>query len=287
MRHTQRFQAISLVLLASLGGPVIVRAADASSATTPGPAGGAASSATASAQQHFERGNAHYNLSEWDAAIAEYKAAYLLDTQPKFLFAIAQAERLKGDCEAAIKSYQAFKRTGPSEEQTKRVDALIRSCEDDLKAKSAAAASAASTQAPPIAPAASSATSTVAAASAPAPAPAPPKAPEKPGPWYGDVLGNALFWTGIVAAGVGGTLLFTANHDMSNAAGAEKYWNWHSQTQSVPTRQTLGVVGLAAGGALVGLGIWRFAAVGSRADHTERSVGVSVGPGSFSLSGSF
>jgi len=65
----------------------------------------------AEAVAHFERGQVHYDVAEWRAAASEFKQAYRLDPDPAFLFNLAQASRLGGDCLAAHDQYKTFLRT--------------------------------------------------------------------------------------------------------------------------------------------------------------------------------
>jgi tetratricopeptide (TPR) repeat protein len=85
-----------------------------------GEVGGNEASATATAmtpeaREHFDRGSVHYNLGEYDQAIVAFRAAYRSEPRIQFLWAIAQSERLKGDCRAAIRSYESFLRSGPTQ----------------------------------------------------------------------------------------------------------------------------------------------------------------------------
>lgn len=257
-------------MVTALLGPMAARA----SAPTASPSSSAASStspdAAARAQERFNAGTAHYNLGEWDQAIAEYKAAYLLDTQPRYLWAIAQAQRMKGDFELAIKTYQAFKRSGVSAELAARADAQIVVCEEAIKNRPPPVSSAkpSTSSAPPIA------------------SPTTPASKPAADPWYGDVLGHGLFWSGVAVAAVGGYLLVTGNRDASAAASAPDYDTWRKHEEAAPTKQTLGVIGLSVGGALVGLGAMRFV-FKARAHDDTRTVGLAVGPLSIALGGSF
>jgi hypothetical protein len=65
--------------------------------------------------KHFEKGQQHYELREWGAAIASFKEAYRLLPDPAFLFNLAQAHRLAGDCLAAHDQYKAYLRAAPAD----------------------------------------------------------------------------------------------------------------------------------------------------------------------------
>lgn len=107
---------------------------------------GAAFTSTALAQptpppQHpadkaLAEGRAHYDLREWDHAIAKFKEAYRIRPDAASLFNIAQSYRLKGDCAEALGFYKTFKRNYPSEKAIDKVDKFI--VEMDACAKKAA-----------------------------------------------------------------------------------------------------------------------------------------------------
>ena len=63
-----------------------------------------AQSATAQdqAREQYDKGLTHYNLAEWDEAIAAFKKAYELSHAPGLLYNVAQAQRLKGDKELSF-----------------------------------------------------------------------------------------------------------------------------------------------------------------------------------------
>ena len=62
------------------------------------------------ARQHYERGTALYDLRRYREAAVEYEAAFEIKNDPALLFNIAQAYRLAGDYEAALRSYRAYLR---------------------------------------------------------------------------------------------------------------------------------------------------------------------------------
>jgi hypothetical protein len=60
------------------------------------------------AQADFDKGFDYYNIADYDKAISLFKAGYLIDQQPRFLYAIAQSERLEGDCKDALVQYSRY-----------------------------------------------------------------------------------------------------------------------------------------------------------------------------------
>jgi len=80
---------------------------------------------TAQAESHFAAGTQHYNLGEWDAAIASFKQAYALMPDPLFLFDIAQAYRLSGNCREAQSFYRTYLRNDPTGAQRAKAEKLL------------------------------------------------------------------------------------------------------------------------------------------------------------------
>jgi tetratricopeptide (TPR) repeat protein len=78
---------------------------------------------------HYQEGQKHYNLGEFDEAIAEYKAAYDLTSAPGLLFNIAQAYRLKRDPSKALFFYRTYLREDPNAENRADVELLIEQLE--------------------------------------------------------------------------------------------------------------------------------------------------------------
>lgn len=59
-------------------------------------------------RQHYQAGVTHYELSEYEPAIADFKEAYRLSNDPAYLFNIAQAYRLQRKCGDAMQFYQRY-----------------------------------------------------------------------------------------------------------------------------------------------------------------------------------
>ena len=68
--------------------------------------------ATATARRLYEEGIKHYNVAEYDEAIAAFREAYWLTSAPELLYDIAQSYRLRGpgSCGSALKFYKSFLR---------------------------------------------------------------------------------------------------------------------------------------------------------------------------------
>src|SRR5207244_12288643 len=68
----------------------------------------ASAQAPVSAATHAERGRHFYEQRRYDEAIHEFDEAYKLDSEPVYLYNIAQAHRLAGHSREAISSYELY-----------------------------------------------------------------------------------------------------------------------------------------------------------------------------------
>lgn len=100
----------------------------------------------------YEEGLTHYNLHEYDAAIAAFKGSYRLSRAPELLFDIAQEYRLKGDCPEALRFYRTYLREDVRSPKRARVEAWIAEmerCDRPPPAPPAASVTAPSAEPPP------------------------------------------------------------------------------------------------------------------------------------------
>ncbi len=79
----------------------------------------------AEAKALYEKGINHYNLGEFDPAIAAFRQAYGISSAPGLLFNIAQAFRLKKDYEQASYFYTTYLRLKPDAPNRADVEARI------------------------------------------------------------------------------------------------------------------------------------------------------------------
>ena len=56
----------------------------------------------------YTEGQTAYDRTDYATAIARWHAAYELSGEPSLLFDVAQAQRLSGDCSAALETYEHF-----------------------------------------------------------------------------------------------------------------------------------------------------------------------------------
>jgi tetratricopeptide (TPR) repeat protein len=93
---------------------------------------GAARADVEKARQLYERARVQYNVGDYRAALAGFKAAYLEQPSPTLLFNIAQAQRQLGAFVDAEKSYKTYLRESPNlpPDQVAEVRRLIAAMEE-------------------------------------------------------------------------------------------------------------------------------------------------------------
>lgn len=173
---------------------------------------------TSEARQHYEAGMAHYQLEEWDPAIAEFEAGFRLRPSSEFLFNIAQAYRLSNRPAKAVSFFQKYLRMNPDAPNRGEVERLIERAQADAANQEHQAAPPPPT--PPVAAATVAAPSTAApaASSSAMPAAAAPPSSQttttlthsapsrtpiyKKGWFWGVVGGVAVVAAGAVVVGV-------------------------------------------------------------------------------------
>src|SRR5436190_20070002 len=74
------------------------------------------------AREHYRRGTNAFNLGHYIDAVKEYEAAYQAKEDPALLFNIAQAYRLAGENDAAVRVYKSFLHQMPDSAQRGEVE---------------------------------------------------------------------------------------------------------------------------------------------------------------------
>ncbi len=204
-------------------------------------------------------GLTHFEAKEYEDAIRQFRAGYAVDPRPELLFAIAQAERLSGDCTSAIKAYEMFLESSPEERQAYATTTAIERCRTALG----------KTEPEP--------------EPEPAPALAAPKAAPAPAfvhdsdslraPWYKDKLGASLLAAGVVSASVGLGYYVASSSDESAAKEAATYGEYADLMDSAERRRNVAWVGLGVGAGLITGAVVRY---WLRNDEPDQGVGLSV-----------
>jgi tetratricopeptide (TPR) repeat protein len=90
------------------------------------PARAASGETQAQAMEHFRQGRKLYQVSDYRAALEEFKRAFLLEEDPVFLFNIGQCHRQLGNGDEAITFYKRFLAASPQAANRAQVERLIR-----------------------------------------------------------------------------------------------------------------------------------------------------------------
>jgi tetratricopeptide (TPR) repeat protein len=233
--------------------------------------------AKAQAKGHLDRGLKHFAEREYEKAIAEFEAGQKLDPRPDLVFALAQAERLSGDCASAVLYYREFLAGEPPEKQAEAARTNLERCENVLATSRAREDEAAAKAAPP---------PSVEPTPAPvATEPPPPAEIRIRRPWYTDVLGDVLLGTGVAAAGVGGYFWLRSADSRDAALDATDYGEYTARLDDAKLERTIAIGALSAGGVLVTAAVVRYL---TRGDHVERApVALVPSPGGLGIAASF
>ena len=91
--------------------------------------------AIAKAKEHYKKGTFFYDTGEFDKAIAEYLAGYEVQSDPVFLFNIAQSHRQLGNHDKAVFFYKSFLRNSPNAANAEMVRQRILELEELIQKK--------------------------------------------------------------------------------------------------------------------------------------------------------
>ncbi|HEY2745246.1 MAG TPA: hypothetical protein VGL86_11505 [Polyangia bacterium] len=186
----------------------------------------------------LERGLRSYAVGRYDEAIAAFSRGYELEARPDFLYALGQAQRMKGDCRAAVASYRAYLRTSPPERGAAPARQNLARCEEELAHE------------PPPSPAPSPA-----AIAPPVVAPPPAMPPSPPARRARDDRAAAVLAGVGGAAVVAGAVLWgvgeSGARSLADASTYDEYAAHGADADAFARERTAGIVTLAVGGALV------------------------------------
>ncbi len=218
----------------------------------------------AEARVHLEQGLAAYSEKDWERAIREFRAGYDIDPRPDFLFAWAQAERLSGDCAAAIELYEKFIATHPSPEQADAAQQMSDRCRETV------------TQTRP-APEPKKAREPDEGEVVPRKlraAPAPSAGGERT--WWKDGWGAGLAGAGVVGVGLGVGLYVAASSSDDAADRAATYDEFAQRKDEAAGRRSFAALSLGAGAALLVAGGVRYYLVHRRESRSHDATGVAL-----------
>ena len=222
----------------------------------------AGSAAADPAAEAVARAKKAFKEERYADAIADFRVAYAAKKDPKILYAIAQAQRMAGDCEGAIESYKEFLASKPDKKLKEYSQANIDRCKEDLAKKPPPPKE---PTPPPPAPEPTPPAPGPTTAGSP-PAPAPSGAPLPAGPvdrgasggrsWTKDWVGHGLVAGGVVAGGVGAFLWLSGRSEASGVNDETDYQSFvdaRDAASSALTKQRIGIgLGIAGAALIVG-----------------------------------
>jgi tetratricopeptide (TPR) repeat protein len=169
------------------------------------------------AKAKYESGVRHYDLSEWEPALLDFKEAYRNKPDPVFLYNIAQCHRKLGHAEEAITFYQTYLRRAPDannrEEVERRISELSRETAGTSATPSAVPPATASSSAPTL--------STESSSTSPRPPGAALVASSggQPARSTRRIVALGLGGLGVIGIGVGSAVALAARSSYQDAAG--------------------------------------------------------------------
>jgi len=179
---------------------------------------------------HYELGKREFEQKRYAQALEEFRSALAITPRPEVLYAMAQTQRMLGDCRSAIATYRAFLAGRPAARLAEYARANIERCEHDGE---------------------------LAQRTDTATQPA----------WYRDVAGDALVGLGL-ASGITGALVWSSGRSAATRlAEAPDYQTFVDRQQaaaSALTKQRLGVASMIIGGAAILGGLAHYAHDGRR-----------------------
>lgn len=233
------------------------------------------------ARAEFDKGVAAYTSGDYAGASEALGKSFELEADAETLFAWAQTERKLDHCDKAIELYDKLLTMKLPEENKEAVRVSIEECKAIIAAqKPAEPAPPPEPQpeepdkAPPIVD------------TKPERSPSPP-AKEGSSSRFADPVGGVLTGLGLVGVGVGVVFMIQGSAADKDKASAGSYNEYESLADKAESRGLYGVIGLAAGGALLVGGIIRYATVGGSKSENTVSGWVAPSGGGFALSGRF
>ena len=200
----------------------------------------AAADADPATVDHYEAGKQLFAAKRYAEALDEFRRALALAPRPEVLYAIAQAQRMVGDCPGAVQTYRAFLAGQPGEPLDEYARANIQRCEADRRSA---------------------------------------RGDGDPGPaWYRDGMGDALVGGGLVAGVVGAVIWRSGRSTAGAVANAPDYQTFvqrRSAASSALTQQQIGVAAMLVGGTALIAGVVHYV---RHAHPAPREPALSVAP---------
>ena len=217
---------------------------------------------TAAAKLHRTEGAAFFQRGSYAEAIEQFEKAHALDPVAEDFFNIGQAERLRGDCRAALRAYEAYLEGNPEPARQEVTRMNVARCEATL---------AASEPSPPVRPRPDAPPATSLRPRSDAPANVSLRPDAAPQVWYRDRLAGVLAGAGLVGLAGSATLWVLADARTRAANDAESLADHRRRADSAATLRTGSIVVAGVGAALLAGAAYRYL---TRASGARASVRV-------------
>lgn len=223
------------------------------------------------AQAKLREAQEAFQNEDFDAAAAAVEAAYIIEPKPMLLYPWAQAERSRGNCEAAVELYQRFLDSDPPDEMAGVAIENRDLCQAELDAEHEV-----------IEDDDGSVVDEVLAEEDPEPSPAPVTNDNQPKAkaWYKDPVGGVLVGVGVAGVGAGVGLLAVASSRAKGASEMDTHSEYMDARDGATTLRNGGAIALSIGGALVVGGVVRYLLVAKKGnkDATAWRLSPELGP---------
>jgi tetratricopeptide (TPR) repeat protein len=206
-----------------------------------------------------------YKAGEYDAAIAAFRAAYAIDERPAALFAMAQAERKRGDCATAVADYERFLATSPAERQAEAAREQRDVCKDQLAAQQPPPSGDTTAHVP--APAAAADALPHDANPTPAASLAAPADAGAGAPWYRDPVADGLAGGAVLGLALGVGFAVASSNAAADSNAANNYMTHAQLADDAARDRNLSIVGFTGAAALGGFAAWRIIRDRRTPDH--------------------
>lgn len=238
------------------------------------------------AQAKLREAQQAFQSQDFDAAAAAVEAAYIIEPEPMLLFPWAQAERSRGNCEAAVELYSRF--LDSDAEAPEEMTTLAVENRDLCQAELDAAA-----EEEVIVDDEEDESSVVDEVLAEEEEPETPPQPvgqddqPKAKAWYQDPVGGVLVGVGVAGVGTGIGLLAVASSRAKGASELDAHSEYLDARDGATSLRNGGAIALSIGGALVIGGVVRYLLVAKKSGQASawrmtpelgrRWAGVSIG----------
>lgn len=213
---------------------------------------------------HFQQGNAHYKVRDFEQAVKEYKAGALIEPAAIFDYNLGQCYRQLAKYEDAIWHYERYLHSGiATPQETNVIKQWITEMQAELEQRAKST--------PPTEPATMQSNNQPAVVQ-------PPAIQKDVEPWHHDAFGWGLTGAGALVGGIGAALLVDAASLRSDANNAPSQQEQNALHDKADTRALAGGIFVAVGGGLLVTGIVKLAIHDHEASATQTTWRVGVSP---------